>query len=204
MCWRCCRQDKAHLLVTTEMDERADGAPLDAAGRAVMIDVPIEARYAPNVYLERLLCQRRRDVHDRPLLTVPARDKFLSLEIIPNKNEYKPRETASYTVLARNADGSPAAGAEVSLGVVDEAIYSIRPEQTGDIRKAFYGRRYNQVQTNFVDLLLFLRLRPATKPSIWRRIAGPFSSPTSRTKANMPSRRFARSSRTRPSGSPTW
>src|SRR5581483_8506591 len=77
------------------------------------------------------------------------KDKFLSLEIIPNKKEYKPREAASYTVLARNANGSPAAGAEVSLGVVDEAVYSIRPENSGDIRRAFYGTRPNSVQTNF-------------------------------------------------------
>ena len=30
----------------------------------------------------------------------------LSPKDISNKNEYKPRETASYTILARNADGS--------------------------------------------------------------------------------------------------
>ena len=39
-------------------------------------------------------------------LVVPARDKMLNLEIISNKKEYKPRETASYTILARNADGA--------------------------------------------------------------------------------------------------
>jgi uncharacterized protein YfaS (alpha-2-macroglobulin family) len=80
---------------------------------------------------------------------VPARDKMLSLEIIPNKKEFKPRETASYTVLARNSDGSPAAGAEVSLGVVDESIYSIAPESAEDIRRVFYGQRYSSVQTSF-------------------------------------------------------
>ena len=36
----------------------------------------------------------------------PARDKMLNLEIISNKQEYKPRETASYTILARSADGA--------------------------------------------------------------------------------------------------
>ena len=33
---------------------------------------------------------------------LPARDKLLDLEIISNKEEYKPRETASYTILALN------------------------------------------------------------------------------------------------------
>ena len=38
--------------------------------------------------------------------------------------------------------------AEVSLGVVDEAIYSISPDYSGNIRKQFYGMRYNSVETH--------------------------------------------------------
>ena len=67
-------------------------------------------------------------ITESQVLAVPARDRMLKLDVIPNKKEYKPRDVASYTILARNADGSPAAGAEVSLGIVDEAIYSIQPE----------------------------------------------------------------------------
>jgi alpha-2-macroglobulin len=141
--------DKAHLLITTELESVMTARVMDAAGRVVMIDVPIEARYAPNVYLGVSFIKDDEMYTSDRSLRVPARDKQLSLQIIPNKSEYKPRETASYTLLAMNADGSPAAGAELSLGVVDEAIYSIRPEQMIDIHKGFYGRRYNQVQTGF-------------------------------------------------------
>jgi uncharacterized protein YfaS (alpha-2-macroglobulin family) len=81
-------------------------------------------------------------------LVVPARDKMLNLEIISNKKEYKPRESASYTILARNADGAPVSGAEVSLGVVDEAIYSVSPDFAGNIKNEFYGMRYNTVETH--------------------------------------------------------
>ena len=81
-------------------------------------------------------------------LVVPARDKMLNLEIISNKKEYKPRETASYTILARNADGAPVSGAEVSLGVVDEAIYSVSPDYSGNIKNEFYGMRYSTRQTH--------------------------------------------------------
>ena len=82
-------------------------------------------------------------------LVVPARDKMLNLEIISNKKEYKPREAASYTILARNADGAPVSGAEVSLGVVDEAIYSVSPDYSGNIKTEFYGPRYSSVDTRF-------------------------------------------------------
>ena len=147
--------EKANLLVTTELTGVLSAKIVTANARAVMIDVPIESRYAPNVYLS--ICYVRDGemyTHDR-LLNVPAKNKFLNLEILADKKQYKPRETARYTVLARNADGSPAAGAELSFGVVDEAIYSVRPESTRDIRKAFYGKRYNQVQTNFAASYYF-------------------------------------------------
>lgn len=155
--------DGAHLLVTTELTNVLTAQHVEAKGRAVMIDVPIEPRYAPNVYLSvSYIKDGEMYTHDR-LLAVPARDKLLNIEILQDKKEYKPRETANYTVFARNADGSPASGAEISLGVVDEAIYSIRPDTSGDIRKDFYGRRANSVQTS-VSLLYYFSGFSGAKP----------------------------------------
>ncbi|HKP71946.1 MAG TPA: MG2 domain-containing protein, partial [Pyrinomonadaceae bacterium] len=141
--------DKAHLLVTTELLSVMTVRQISAAGRAVVIDVPIEARYAPNIFLNVSYVKNGEMLTQSESLVVPPRDRLLKLEIVPNKKEFKPRETASYTISARNGDGTPASGAEVSFGVVDEAIYSIAPENVGDIRKQFYGQRYNQVTTNF-------------------------------------------------------
>ncbi|HWS53040.1 MAG TPA: MG2 domain-containing protein [Pyrinomonadaceae bacterium] len=141
--------DAAHLLVTTELGGVLSTRRVDVPGRAVNLEVPIEPRHAPNVFLNVTYVRRGEMYTQELMLVVPARDKLLDLEIIPNKKEYRPRETASYTVLARNGDGSPAAGAEVSLGVVDESIYQISGELVEDIRRGFYGRRYNQVNTTF-------------------------------------------------------
>lgn len=141
--------DDAHLLVTTELASVMTVRRMDVAGRAVVIDVPVESRFAPNVFLSVAYVKGSNLYSQSVMLVVPARDRLLDLQIIPNKKEYRPRETASYTVLARNSDGTPAPGAEVSLGVVDEAIYQIRGEGIEDIRRAFYGRRYNEVQTSF-------------------------------------------------------
>ncbi len=145
----------ASLLVTTELENIKTMRTIKTAGRAAMIEVPIDAKYVPNVYLSVCYVRDGEFYEQSKLLAVPAKDKFLKLEIIPNKKEYKPRETASYTILARNNDGSPAAGAEVSLGVVDEAVYSIAPENAGDMRRTFYGRRYNRVNTSFSTQFTF-------------------------------------------------
>jgi alpha-2-macroglobulin len=147
--------DGAHLLVTTELAGVMSVRRVDTAGRAAMIDVPIEARYAPNVFVSVAYVRNGEMYSSDKMLAVPARNKFLDLEILADKKEYKPRDVASYTVVARRADGSPAAGAELSLGVVDEAIYSIRTDSSGDIRRAFYGRRYNRVQTHFSTTFSF-------------------------------------------------
>jgi alpha-2-macroglobulin len=141
--------DKAHLLVTTEMASVMSHSLVKDAGRAVMIDVKIEERFVPNVYLSVAYVKDGEMFESGKSINVPARSKFLNIEIIPDKKEYKPRDPASYTVFARNADGTPADGVELSLGVVDEAIYSVRPDTAGDIRRAFYGTRYNRVETHF-------------------------------------------------------
>ena len=140
--------DQAHLLVTTELSTVLTARLIDAPGRSVVIDVPIERRYEPNVYLDVSFVKNNDMYNQSQLIAVPARDKMLKLDVIPNKKEFKPRDVASYTILARNEDGSPAANAEVSLGIVDEAIYSIQADTAGNIKRDFYGKRYNEVQTS--------------------------------------------------------
>ena len=141
-------EDGANLLMTTEREGVMAARYVNAAGKTVVLDVPIEKNYAPNVFVSVTFVKNGDMYTSDQRLVVPARDKMLNLEVISNKNEYKPRETASYTILARDANGSPVPDAEVSLGVVDEAIYSLSPDYSGNIRQQFYGMRYNSVETH--------------------------------------------------------
>ncbi len=138
----------ANLLVTTELDNVRSAKRVHVPGRTTIIDVPIESSYAPNVFVSVTFVKDGDMFTGDQRLVVPARDKLLDLEILPDKQEYKPRETASYTILARDAEGAPVRDVEVSLGVIDEAIYSLAPDFAGNIRKEFYGLRYNSVQTS--------------------------------------------------------
>ncbi len=147
--------DKAHLLVSTELTNVMSLQHVNSPGRSVILDIPIVANYAPNVFLNVSYVKNGDMYTSDQRLIVPARDKMLNLEIISNKIEYKPRETASYTILARNADGSPVSGAEVSLGVVDESIYSVAPDYSGNIKSEFYGMRYNSVTTQLSISYMF-------------------------------------------------
>ncbi len=140
--------DKAHLLVSTELTTVMSLQQVSSPGKSIVLDIPIQATYAPNVFLNVSYVKNGDMYSSDQRLVVPVLDKMLKLEIISNKNEYKPRETASYTILARNSEGAPVSGAEVSLGVVDEAIYSVAPDYAGNIKSEFYGMRYNSVETH--------------------------------------------------------
>ena len=140
--------DHANLLVTVERNSVMSARQIKAAGQTTIIDVPIEAKYEPSAFLSVTFVRDGDMFTSDQRLVVPARDKLLDLEIISNKAEYKPRETASYTILARDAAGAPVPNAEVSLGVVDEAIYSVSPDLSGNIRTEFYGAHYNEVETH--------------------------------------------------------
>ncbi len=140
--------DNAHLLVSTELTTVMSLQQVNSPGRSIVLDIPIQGTYAPNVFLNVSYVKGGDMYTSDQRLVVPARDKMLNLEIISNKKEYKPRETASYTILARNAEGAPVSGAEVSLGVVDESIYSVAPDYAGNIKTEFYGMRYNGVETH--------------------------------------------------------
>jgi len=141
--------ENASLLVTTEMNRVIDVGHYRTQGRVALLEIPIREGFSPNVSVS-VTCVRDGELYENSRsLAVPARDKFLKLELIPDRQQYKPGDAAAWTVVARNADGSPAGGVEVSLGLVDEAIYSIEPDRSGDIRRAFYGTRYSSVSTSF-------------------------------------------------------
>ena len=76
-----------------------------------------------------------------------AYSQFLKIKIESDKSEYRPRQDAKYVITITDKDGKPVK-TEISLGFVDESIYALAEETTQDIRKAFYGKRWNRVANN--------------------------------------------------------
>ncbi len=77
----------------------------------------------------------------------PPIDHKLDIRLSTDKPQYLPGQPATYSIDVKTSDGQPAAGTELSLGVVDEAIYAIVKDSTPDLVDVFYGREYNSVQT---------------------------------------------------------
>jgi hypothetical protein len=116
-------------------------------GHTATLRLPIREEYRPNLYVTATVVgPERRLYQNEALLRVSTLDRFLQVELQTDKPTYQPGETARIQIRTRNAQGQPVS-AEVGLGIVDNALYLLRPDFTPDIRRFFYGRQDNQVTT---------------------------------------------------------
>ncbi len=139
-------KEPASVLVTVEGNGLYSGQVIKSNGGSITVDVPIKSEYAPNFYVAAVFIRGNKLYQGSKSLTVPPIQQELNVQLLPSKPEYQPGDAASYTIKATDSSGKPVA-AEFSLGVVDEAIYAIKPETAGSIVNAFYGRVYSRVNT---------------------------------------------------------
>lgn len=119
---------------------------MTATGR--MVEIPLKVDYAPNVFVSVVFVGKGHQFYQQSqMVRVSPEDRFLHVDVETDKSKYRPGETATYTLTAKYADGKPAANTELSMSLVDESIYAIRPDSTQDIRKFFYRRQENMVTT---------------------------------------------------------
>jgi uncharacterized protein YfaS (alpha-2-macroglobulin family) len=143
------------VLLTVEGDRIYFVRTLQPAGKSTVLELPIEEAWGPNVHLNAILVQKRHYSEASATLRVKVPQRMLNIEIRPDRPPsgplnlpgYEPREKATYSVQVRDSAGRPVQ-AEISLGVVDEAIYALREDDPTAIRDAFYPRRYNRVATS--------------------------------------------------------
>lgn len=137
----------AQAIVTVEGTTIYKRHVVELTSTAQLIEIPIEEKYAPNVYVNAVLVTKKHQFYTQnKMIKVSPENNFLTVQVATDKPRYQPGETVVYTIKAQKADHTPAANTELSLGVVDESIYSIRPEYAQDIRKFFFSRRENLVQ----------------------------------------------------------
>jgi uncharacterized protein YfaS (alpha-2-macroglobulin family) len=115
-----------------------------AASGELSFDLPIQAGYLPNVTVTATFIHNGKLMQGRATLRVPPVEKELQLTVTPSKQEFKPGEPARYEVLAKDYQGQPVK-AEVSLGVVDEALYAVERETLQTPLSFFYGNVYSDV-----------------------------------------------------------
>jgi uncharacterized protein YfaS (alpha-2-macroglobulin family) len=153
--------DTAHLLlvtglseswavVTTEGDSVQSRRLIHSTGQSTAFDVPITQQSQPNLIVTAVILHDNQLMKAQRSLKVPAVERALTLTATPAKSQYEPGDAATFDVSAVDSQGNPVQ-ASFSFGVVDEALYKVRPDTTGDIVAAFYPQRYVMLdpQTSF-------------------------------------------------------
>ncbi|MGB6200273.1 MAG: MG2 domain-containing protein [Candidatus Acidiferrales bacterium] len=140
-------QPESYMLVTTEARTIQSQKIVHATSSSVTVDVPITSDQQPNVYVAIAFFRNNVLFQTTKNVKVPAIQQKLQITIQPSATQFEPGQKATYTIEARDANGKPVSG-EFSLGIVDEAIYAIHPDASGDISNAFFGPVYDNVSTD--------------------------------------------------------
>jgi uncharacterized protein YfaS (alpha-2-macroglobulin family) len=131
-----------HALVTATGNSVQFQKVVSSDGKTLTWDMPITSDSVPNLQVDAVFVQGDQMYQASKNIKVPRVEKQLQVEITPAKQVFQPQQAAVYDVLLKDSAGKPVAGADLSFGVVDEAIYSLYPDTSGDMVKRLYPERY--------------------------------------------------------------
>jgi uncharacterized protein YfaS (alpha-2-macroglobulin family) len=139
----------ANVLITTQNDNILTYKTQKIEGTSAIIEIPVDANAAPNFYINVSYINQGSFYSGTKSVMVIPESKFLNVLVSTDKPSYKPKEDGTVQVRVVDNNGNPVSNAEVSLGVVDESIYAIAPDNTKDIRKFFYSPKMNTVYAHY-------------------------------------------------------
>ncbi|HEV2663637.1 MAG TPA: MG2 domain-containing protein, partial [Blastocatellia bacterium] len=136
-----------YVLFSIESENLHSYQLVHLTGTVKLIEVPIEERHTPNIFLSAAMVSDRQMFMDSKQIIVPPAQSFLTVEVKPDREQYEPREEGALTVTTRDHQGRPVS-AEVALGLTDESVYYIQKDYAADPRQFYYGmKRQLLVQT---------------------------------------------------------
>ena len=138
--------ESAAMLVTKEA-RRVDWIKV-LRPASTAIDVPIGDGDVGDIYVSLAYLKGDRLYRAERRLKVPAVSKQLTVTVTADKPVARPRDPATFLVKVQDAAGRPVR-AQVSLGVIDEAVYGVKADPTEDPVRFFYERSYSRVETEF-------------------------------------------------------
>ncbi len=143
------------MLVTTETDNILFHKVSRLSGNSVVVEIPVTENYLSGFVINANYIKEN-TIHAavKKVAVIPVK-KLLTVEIQPSQEIYKPKEEGSLRVRVVDNFGQAVSNAEVSIGIVDESIYSIKEDKTQSVDKFFYGKvragvssEYNGSRTN--------------------------------------------------------
>ena len=154
---------EASVLVTVEREGILDAKVVELSGKAPVIELPVKANWAPNVFVSALAVRGRNDAVKPTALVDLGRPAFklgltgiqvgqrghrLDVDVKTDRASYAIREKARVTVKVRTPEGAPPpAGTEVTLAAVDEGLLELAPNASWNLLEAMMAERGYSLKT---------------------------------------------------------
>jgi len=133
------------LLLTLEGRDIAERRVVALKGMVEVVEIPVSEALAPLIHVSAVTVANGRFFSRTLSLRVDFQPDRLDLKVTTDKPVYRPGDPVSLTVSTTRS--GTAVPAELSLAVVDEAIYAIARERSEDIWQFFRGSREHLVTT---------------------------------------------------------
>lgn len=141
-------------LVTVEGDRVLWRKVVPLGGASTTVEIPISREMAPNVYASVAFVSSKEFREASRRINVDLELRRLKVAVEPDRAVARPGEAVSYSITTET-EGGAGVPADVSLAVVDEAIFAIREDRENPLAE-FYPRRYQSVNTTYSFPELYL------------------------------------------------
>lgn len=135
------------VLVTKE-GQQVSWAKVMRLEAGAPIEVPITAGDVGDIAVHVTWLREGRITYGERRLSVPATSRTLQVRLEADRPTARPQEPGVFTVRVTDAEGRPVR-AQLSLGVIDEAVYGVKADDTPDPVRVFHRRDYSRVGTSF-------------------------------------------------------
>lgn len=142
------------LFYTLENQKIIESNILQITANSMLLEVPIRASMAPNFSLSASLISGGTTYRKDIRIIAPPRQSFLAVNVKTDKREYQPKDEVILNINVENFRGKGEV-AEVSVAVVDDAIFQVRPDINPSLGNYFYHPRRNNVITTLSDSYRF-------------------------------------------------
>lgn len=154
---------EASVLVTVEREGILDARVVQLSGKAPVIELPVKAGWAPNVFVSAMAVRGRNDAVKPTALVDLGRPAFklgltgiqvgqkghrLDVDVKTDRASYAIREKARVAIKVRTPDGAPPpAGTEITLAAVDEGLLELAPNESWKLLEAMMAERGYSLKT---------------------------------------------------------
>ncbi len=138
------------------------------------IQVPIDEGDVGDVFVNIVYLREGRLHRAERRLAVAPGSKTLQVTVTAQQAVSKPRDPGVFEVQVADANGQPVR-AQVSLAVIDEAVYGVKADDTPDPVRHFYRREYSRVATTFSSSYYFTGYSGRDRLQLTARRRRPFT-----------------------------